>query len=153
MKEVIFVIGVAGSGKSTYIKNNYPDYKKIDLYDYQTHFMCVAEVLKSYEDCKQDLIESIKTCDKVVMEHTLLKKMRRIPYIDAVRETDEVKLTCVLVNPSVEQIVNNRIARGLSKTICNKESVLDELEVLEIPEDGDGFDEIVIVENFDIGDK
>ena len=152
MKEVIFVIGVAGSGKSTYIKNNYPDYKKIDLYDYQSHFMCVAEVLQSYEDCKKDLVESIKTCDKVVMEHTLLKKMRRIPYVDAVRETDDVKLTCVLVNPSVEQIVNNRIARGLSKTICNKESVLDELEVLEIPEDGDGFDEIIIVANFEIGD-
>lgn len=150
MKEVVFVIGVAGSGKSTYIKKYYPDYKKIDLYDYQSHFMCVAEVLKSYEDCKQDLIESIKICDKVVMEHTLLKKMRRIPYIDAVRETADVKLTCVLVNPSVEQIVSNRIARGLSKTTCNKESVLDELEVLEIPEDGDGFDEIIIVSDFKI---
>ena len=150
MKEVVFVIGIVGSGKSTYIKKHYPDYKKIDLYDYQTHFMCVAEVLKSYEDCKQDLIESIKTCDKVVMEHTLLKKMRRIPYIDAVRETDNVKLTCVLVNPSVEQIISNRTARGLSKTICNKDSVIEELEVLEIPADGDGFDEIIIVENFEI---
>lgn len=150
MKEVVFVIGVAGSGKSTYIKKYYPDYKKIDLYDYQSHFMCVAEVLKSYEDCKQDLIESMKICDKVVMEHTLLKKMRRTPYIDAVRETGEAKLTCVLINPSVEQIISNRIARGLSG---DKERVLDELEVLEIPEDGDGFDEIVIVENFEMGEN
>ena len=60
MKEVIFVIGIAGSGKSTYIKNNYPDYKKIDLYDYQSHFMCVAEVLQSYEDCKRDVVEAVK---------------------------------------------------------------------------------------------
>ena len=147
MKEIIFVIGVPCAGKSTYIKKYYSDYKKVDLYDYQKKAMSVVDVLKSYEDCKQELIESIKTCDKVVMEHTLLKKMRRIPYIEAVRQFEDVHLTCVLINPSVEKIMENEELRGLNKS---REGILSNLEILEIPEDGDGFDEIIIVNDFDI---
>lgn len=147
MKEVVFVIGIPCAGKSTYIKKHYPDYKKVDLYDYQKQAMSVVDILKSYEDCKQNLIESIKTCDKVVMEHTLLRKERRIPYIEAVRETAEVHLTCVLVNPSVDRILENEELRGLHKS---REGILDNLKLLEIPEDGDGFDEIVIINDFDI---
>lgn len=147
MKEVVFVIGIPCAGKSTYIKKHYSDYKKVDLYDYQKQAMSVVDILKSYEDCKQNLIESIKTCDKVVMEHTLLRKERRIPYIEAVRETAEVHLTCVLVNPSVDRILENEELRGLHKS---REGILDNLKLLEIPEDGDGFDEIVNINDFDI---
>lgn len=147
MKEVVFVIGVSCAGKSTYIKKYYSDYKKVDLYDYQRKAMSVADVWQSYEDCKQELIESMKTCDKVVMEHTLLKKIRRIPYIEAVRQFEDVHLTCVLINPSVDRILENEELRGLHKS---REGILDNLEILEIPEDGDGFDKIIIVNDFDI---
>ena len=60
MKNIIFVIGPACSGKSTYINKYYPNYKKVDLYDYQSNSKTIPEILKSYEECKKALIEALK---------------------------------------------------------------------------------------------
>ena len=101
---VYFVIGPSCAGKSTYIQNNLPDVLKIDLLDYQKDPFSVSDIFKSYEDCKNALIEAVKTGKDVVLEHTMLMSKRRPPYIEAVRQNCDCKLICIVLKPNVKDL-------------------------------------------------
>lgn len=140
--KIIFVMGFAGSGKSTYIKEQFKDMKVLDLYDYQENCWTYDTVWDSYMRIKDDLIEAIKNNEDVVMEHTLLKAIRRKIYIDAVREVTDCPISIVFVNPTREVLKERRKKRGLN---FGDKNIDMEMEVLEAPSLEEGFDKIDIV--------
>ena len=143
--QITFVIGPACAGKSTYIKNNFSDFKVIDLYDFQKDyaFLGYNECVESYEKCKDALIEAIKNNENVVMEHTLLKAIRRKVYIDAVKELGDYEIECICIKPSPEVLNKRRKLRNIkSKIEWDKE----ELDLLEIPTIEEGFSNVKLIE-------
>ena len=139
---VVFVIGPACAGKSTFIQNNFPDYKVINLYDYQKHFMTVDEVWESYLKCRDDLKDAIKNNENVVLEHTLLKKERRVMYIEAVKEVTDSPIDIYVMLPDIETLLERRKER---KIITSRKMTESELEMCDIPTHEDGFNKIEII--------
>ena len=140
---IIFVIGPSCAGKSTYIKENLPDYKIIDLFDFQDYkFITVENIMKSYYDCKDALIEAIKENENVVLEHTLLKAERRKIYIDAIKELGNFDIDIVVIKPDINTLMKQKALRG-----TNIYQAQDELDLLEIPTKEEGFRNITIIEN------
>jgi predicted kinase len=139
---VVFVIGPAGSGKSTFIKNNFPDAIVVDLWDYQEDCYSMQDIIDSYNNAEEALKEAIKenlnTDNTVVLEHTLLKQIRRPQYIDAVKSLTDTPIEVFAMNPSQEEY----------KKRCNsskKPFYKDYLEIYELPEVEEGFGSVTIV--------
>ena len=143
--QIKIVMGIPCAGKSTFIKNNFPDYTIIDLYDYQKNtWPSVDNIMKSYEDARDALILAIKNNEDVVLEHTLLKACRREMYIQAIREVTDAPIDIYVINPNVTKVKSHAKKRGINKT---KENILYEKEILEIPTLDEGFNSIKIIKN------
>lgn len=143
--KITFVMGIPCSGKSTYIKNNFSDRKVIDLYDYQKDekFATIETIKKSYEKCKNALIDAIKNNEDVVMEHTLLRAIRRKDYIDAVKSITECPIEIVVINPDIKILKQ----RAEKRDIYNDDEYIKEMKnTLEIPTKEEGFSNIKIIE-------
>ena len=144
--KIIFVIGPAGSGKSTYIKKNFPDAKVVDLWDFQENLrrFSVEEIFETYKMAEDALKETIKknlnTDNTVILEHTLLKAKRRPQYIGAVRSITDVPIEVHVMNPSIEIYKERCKSKGISPRI-------DELELLEIPVEEEGFSYIKVIKD------
>ena len=147
LKEPVkIVMGVACGGKSYFIKNNFPDSVVLDVHDYQLKRK--REVLSRYEalslaneDIKNDLVQAILDNKDVVMEHTLLKAMRREPYIKAIREVTDRDIDIYCVYPSQEQYDENLKERDVGLW-----EVSGMLDVLEIPTKDEGYSHVYIVD-------
>jgi predicted kinase len=139
---VVFVIGPPCAGKSYFIKNNFKNYEIIDLYDFQKDipFITAQEVLISYEKAKDALVKAIKEGKDVVLEHTLLKAKRRIPYIEAVREVYGGHLECFAIIPNEETYLRRCKERGVSEY-----SGKVNYSIYEEPQKEEGFDEVYII--------
>lgn len=143
--KITFVMGIPCSGKSTYIKNNFSDRKVIDLYDYQKNekFTTIETIKESYEKCKNALIDAIKNNEDVVMEHTLLRAIRRKVYIDAVKSITECPIEIVVINPDIKILKQ----RAEKRDIYNDDEYIKEMQnTLEIPTKEEGFSNIKIIE-------
>lgn len=146
---VIFVIGPSCAGKSTFIANRYPNLKKIDLYDYQSYllerkFYTIQDILKSYEDCKNAVVEAVKNNEDIVLEHTMLKAIRRKEYIDAIREVSDTPIGVVVIYPSDDKILEHADKRGVFMT---QNELNDYREIFEEPKFSEGFSKITILRN------
>lgn len=144
MGKITIVMGIPCSGKSTYIKDTYQDREIFDLKAYQDKktVLNVKTVLESYEECQNDFINAIKAGKDVVLEHTLLKVMRRKSYIDAIRELTDEPVELVFIDPEYDV----HIKRIEEVGIPFPEDYLNEhLEILERPTLDEGFGPIVIV--------
>ena len=137
-----FVIGPACSGKSTFIKNTFHDALVIDLWDYQKgyKYFTVENILESYEDAKDILIEAIKERGhhQIVLEHTMLKKERRAEYIKAIREITDEPINCFVLKPSMEAY----------KEFCRRRDVTPstlEVQLLQDPKPEEGFASIYTI--------
>ena len=141
---IIFVIGPAASGKSTYIKNNFPDAKVVDLWDYQENCYSVPDIIKSYMMTEKALKETIKqnlnTDNIVILEHTLLMAKRRPQYIDAVRSLTDTPIEVHVMHPS-KKVYKQRCE---SKGIPPRQM---EMDMLEIPTEDEGFSIIEVIKD------
>jgi len=150
--QIIFVIGPSCVGKSTYIKEHYKNFEIIDLYKFQQDYkiLGLAQVVESYEKCKEALIKTVKENKNVVMEHTLLRAERRIPYIEAVKALGNFDIECVCIKPNIELLVKRKILRGLDQYGLSEEEIKqmceEELKMLELPTVDEGFSKITIIE-------
>ena len=144
--KIIFVMGPSCGGKSTFIQNNFPDCKKLDLYDYELkNGFSVPAIIQSYEDIKEDLIAAIKNNEDIVMEHTLLKAIRREVYIDAVQELTDAPIIGYFLLPSDEELNENAKKRNVKFYEGELDNIRD---ILDIPTVEEGFAEIhIITEN------
>ena len=142
--KITIVMGISGSGKSTYIKNHLKDRVVIDLWDFQKNytFFTQSNIIESYEKCMKKLQEELKNGNDVVLEHTLLRGIRRKPYINAIREITNDPIECIVINPNLDILRDRKKER---KIYYNDEEIQAELEVLEIPTIEEGFDNITII--------
>lgn len=142
---IAFVIGPSCAGKSTFIKENFPEFKKIDLYDFQTDNMSVEEVWQSYLECRDALKEAVSDNENVVLEHTLLKRHRRDMYIEAVKEVGDFPIDIYVILPDVNTLLERRRARGIK--LNSSRFLQEEIDMCDIPIKEDGFNKIVIINN------
>ena len=135
---ITIVMGPPCAGKSTFIKKNFPDAKVIDLFDYQKDCFTEADVWHSYEVCAAKLQKAIKENKEVVLEHTLLKAIRRKYYVDKIREVTDENINIVCLIPSAKVLKERCKKRKTSYNSMN-------LEILEKPKKKEGFSEITII--------
>lgn len=149
---IVFVMGPACAGKSTFIKHNFPDFKKIDLYDYeQKNGFSFEGVYQAYEECRIDLIDAVNKKENVVLEHTLLKAIRRKVYIDSIREITDEDIVAYFIYPSDKQLESNAKKRNISFFKGELENIR---EIAEMPTIDEGFSEVnIITKNIYKGDK
>ena len=142
VRVVTFVIGPPCAGKSTYIKNNFQDAIVIDLWDFQKDIsvFTMQTVADSYQKVLEALVEAIKEHpDKdIVLEHTLLREIRRRPYIKAVKEITDSPINCVAVKPDLDTY-----KEFCKQRKCNFSQ--DAMDMLEIPTIEEGFSIVVLV--------
>ena len=141
---VIIVAGPTCAGKSTFIKDHFPNHTVIDLFDFQKDFKCVTVegVMKSYEECRDALAAAIDRGEDVVLEHTLLKAMRRPMYIDAIREHTDEPIEMYFLMPSDEQLFRQMKERKYASDIRTAQSMK---EIVELPTVAEGYAVVHII--------
>ena len=147
---IIFVIGPAFSGKSIYVKKNFPDATVVNISTFNriaevaednTELEKIAENAQIY--CREDLLNRIrgaKEDEVIVLEHQLLTAASRKFFVDAIKEVTDTPIECVVMSPSDEMI----------EKMLNKEKALIvfhayEKGKLELPSIAEGFDVINVV--------
>jgi predicted kinase len=142
---ITFVAGVPCSGKTEYIKRNYPNTQCVDVYDFQQKlpFITVDTVIASYVATYEKAFELSKNGD-VIIEHTLLKRLRRQQAIEALREMGyNGDINIVFLMPSRELLIERATKREATKDI--KSFVDKHIELVEKPTEDEGFTSIKIV--------
>lgn len=141
---VIIVAGPTCAGKSTFIKDHFPNHTVIDLFDFQKDFkyITVSDVLLSYEKCKEALIKALQEGKEVVLEHTLLKQQRRPMYIDAIRSVTNEPIEMYFLMPSDEQLIKQMRERSYASDIKTAQSMK---EVVEFPTLDEGYAVVHII--------
>lgn len=141
---IVFVMGPSCGGKSTFIKKNFPNFKKIDLYDFEMeNGFSMEGIVQAYEECKNALIEAVKNKENVVMEHTLLKAIRREVYIKAVKEVTDEQIIGYFICPSDTELKSNANRRMISFW---KDELKNIRDIMELPTTEEGFAEIHIID-------
>jgi predicted kinase len=135
--KISIVIGLPGSGKSTYIKNNFKDRVVVDLWDFQeniTFNSTLEEGEATDKACREEFLKAIKEGHDVVLEHTLIKAFRRKLYIDAVKEITNEPIECIFINPPREVIVERQKERQIFYGDWYLNAYYGELEIPTIEE-------------------
>lgn len=138
-KKLHIVMGMPNAGKSHFIKNNdkFKDLFTLDLWNFQENIdynNYYDSVMESYAELKEKVIEAFNFTDEVVMEHTLLKKIRRDWYYeDFYKEIPNLEIELYLIQPSQERFIENSKIRHQSEFV-DKTLYSQYLNVLEIPD-------------------
>ena len=139
---VNFVIGPACSGKTSFIKATFPDATIVDLWDYQKKYRAfnIETITETYLQTKEALEHALKENPEkqIVLEHTMLKAIRRMPYIETVKNMADVSINCYVMMPDYDTY----------KFFCKERKIIPsstEFCLLEIPSQEEGFDNIFII--------
>ena len=143
-------MGITCSGKSKYIQSHFPNAIVIDLFTYQMGKSLVDKdsIMETYQECMNELVKTIKNnIDNdidIILEHTLLKAIRRKPYIDAVKSVCDIPIIAILINPPMNKLIERSKSRGFrgSSTF-----IQNNLDVLEIPTIDEGFEKVEIIQD------
>jgi len=106
-------------------------------------------MLTEYEECKQALVDALKTYENVVLEHIFFKAIHRSPYIQAVRSVTDKDIIAYVFNPSTESILH---MHGMANTEDARERINSLKGMLEIPVAGDDFAEVHIITEAELSD-
>lgn len=164
MRRLVIVMGVSGAGKTHFVQEHFPQWRQFEISTYQQHLIAEAgnpesmDFLSYYnllaeanEAILQDVIRALQAGEDVVMEHTLYKAMRRVAYIEAIREAvPEVTIDIYVIIPSHERL---RANIELSERLESKEysRILRELEAqVEFPNIAEGYAKIYKVTDMGI---
>lgn len=163
-RTVTFVIGATASGKTTFIKKNFPNNEDtvfLNVYNYQQaaykeagfggtipfkeEFKCLY---RANENLLSDIITVLKQCKNVIVEQTLFKSKRRIRYIDTIRNAlKDVFIEVYVMSPSDSvwetYVTERKLAHSFQHLKANAEKI-------EFPNPSEGFDKIYEVINNDI---
>jgi predicted kinase len=161
---VKIVMGTALSGKTYFIKENFPESEILSVGEYQKRIMNEMDVpkylpmhkhieilQKANDQIKNDMVERLSQYKDVIMEHTLFKAMRRKEYLEAFRAVTNEPVDIYVMQPSDEQLQIN---------IQSDESIRDrgigwiksEMRQIEIPNIAEGFAHVYVVNDSGIQD-
>lgn len=166
---VIFVIGGNSTGKSHFIRQNFKDseYTVLDVYDCQQRiredkrFHGLSEWEKMFqanELLKTDIVNLVRQGKDVVVEQTFFRALRRIGYVEAVREVSrKIPIVIYVMMPSDEQLWQN-CAKRAEDTGANPKYVYERIkrelsEIFEFPNPAEGFSRIYEVSDAGITER
>lgn len=157
MKKIIFVMGGAATGKTTFFKRRFSD-KPVRFFDIKM-YQCREygdekymsgwrKLLRANEELLNDILKFAAKFDfDIIVEHTLFMAKRRIAYIDEIRKATDAEIEFYVMQPSDEQWESNIRARGLEGGLNRYKS---EMEVFEFPNSAEGIDAIYEVKDGNI---
>ena len=142
--KIIFVMVLSCAGKSTFIKKNFSDMKVLDLFEYEERIgFSIPAIKEAYKQIEKDLVDCVKNNEDIIMEHTLLKAIRREVYIKAIKEVSDSPIIGYFLLPSDDEIKANAKKRRVKMSDSELKNVR---EILDIPSVEEGFSEIHIVD-------
>jgi len=166
---VIFVIGANSTGKSHFIERNFMGrgYTILDVYDYQKRteederfqlLSYVEELQQANEMLKEDIVGLVRQGQDVVVEQTFFRALRRIDFVEAIREAvKDVPVEVYVMTPSDEQLWRNCVQRlkesdGDPKQVYDR--IKDEIaDIFEFPNPAEGFSKIYTVSGDDVAER
>ncbi len=159
---VKIVMGTALSGKTYFIKGNFPESEIMSVGEYQKRIMSEMdgpeylpmnkhiEILqKANDQIKSDMLERLSQDKDVIMEHTLFKAMRRKEYLEAFRTVTNKPIDIYVMQPSDEQL---RINIQSNEEIRDIDWIKSEMRQIEMPNIAEGFAHVYIVNDSGIRD-
>ena len=158
---VVFVTGPNALGKAWFIDHYAericPDAKKLNVFEYQmkawddhrgkrtSEFSALRQ---ANEELQNDIVSLVEKGENVIVEHTLFKCKRRLPYIDAIRQAADTSIIIYVMWPSDKLLRENMQSRSVPVSF---ERVKEEMDtVIELPNKEEGFDHIYIVTDDEI---
>lgn len=166
---VIFVIGANSTGKTHFIERNFkdPGYTVLNIYDYQQRMRKDdglrgssewERLFQANELLKEDIVDLVRQGKDVVVEQTFFRALRRIGYVEAIREISrKISIVVYVMMPSVEQLRKN-CEKKAEDTGGNPEYAYDRVkrelsEVFEFPNSAEGFSRIYEVSDGGITER
>ena len=150
-KELVVLIGLPGSGKSTYIKKHYKNHIVVsndiivDKYaeqhdiDYNAAFKTLG-LSKIIQSGKQDFTKAIKSNKSIVLDNTNLTKKIRKEYLDQAKGYRKIAVIFKVSDKTLQK----RLKQRKGKTI--PDDVLKKMQAeYEPPTKSEGYDEIIKV--------
>ena len=150
MSKLIMMMGVAGAGKSTWIKQNYPDVEPVsrdairfDILDEKggEYFDHEDEVFNSFI---RQIIGSLAVDEVTIADATHLNRKARLKVLSRVRKyADEVEVVWIRV-PLETALKQNAMRSGRAKV--PNDVIKRMYNNIERPEDNEGINKLTIVE-------
>jgi len=134
--EMVLTIGIPGSGKSTFCRENLPQYRRISL--------DLLHTRKREDDALREALDRREPC---VIDNTNVTKRERVKYLAAAKEAG-YRVTGFYFRSRIgECLARNALRTG--KECIPKAGVLGRAKDLELPEYAEGFDRLyyVAIEN------
>ena len=149
---IVFVMGPVFSGKSNYIKKQFPDARVVKMKVYDEFISSASDNDMMYEltenahyYCREALVNTVRAAgedETVVLEHPMLKRDARDFFLNAVREVTDRPVECVVLKTDPEEV--KEIADHQPAFIRLHDS---EIGVMDIPGEDEGFCSVTIVTN------
>ena len=150
MSRLIMMMGIAGAGKSTWIKQNYPDVEPVsrdairfDILDEKggEYFDHEDEVFNSFI---RQIIGSLVADEVTIADATHLNRKARLKVLSRVRKyADEVEVVWVRV-PLETALRQNAMRTGRAKV--PNDVIKRMYQSIERPEDNEGINKLTIIE-------
>lgn len=157
MKNIYLMCGVAGSGKSTWIKNNlhkFRGYSAVISRD-QIRFSMVAEDEeyfskedKVFEKFMSDIKYFIKQegVDNIIIDATHINRKSRNKVLQPLKRLlNKVKLNAVVIDVPLEVALNQNENRKDTRGYVPRKIIRRMKQQFEMPSIEEGFDEIIVV--------
>lgn len=141
---LVVPIGVAGSGKTTYVKKHYPQFQRISMDEIRGWLsLDPADPLQSqlaYRYCLPILRKALSNGKSAVWDATSLTPVSRKTVVDIAREFD-ARITMLLFDVPIDELLRrNSNRRGK----VPDEVILSQLRELEPPSENEA-DKIIVV--------
>jgi predicted kinase len=161
---VKIVMGTAFSGKSYFIKENFPDCEILSVGEYQKKIKMAEKInehisLQDYkkilqmanDQIKRDMVERLSQGKNVIMEHTLYKGMRRKEYLEAFWSVTTDPIDIYVMQPSDERLLKN-IQTDEKQSEKGIDWIKSQMRDIEIPSILEGFSHVYLVSDEGVRD-
>ena len=149
---IYMMVGAAGAGKSTYIKNHFPDAfdvsrdrARFDImakYKTDDYFAHEKEAFDTYINRINSAIE--RGCETVVLDATHLTPKSRKKVLCRINIPKDAKLYAVVVRPTLEKHIQQN-AQRTGKAFVPVDAIVKQYNSYIEPTCEEGFDNVIIL--------
>ena len=149
---IYMMVGAAGAGKSTYIKNHFPDAfdvsrdrARFDImakYNTNDYFAHEKEAFDTYINRINSAIE--RECETVVLDATHLTPKSRKKVLCRINIPKDAKLYAVVVRPTLEKHIKQN-AQRTGKAFVPVDAIVKQYNSYVEPTCEEGFDNVIIL--------
>ena len=133
MPVMVIMIGLQGSGKSTFCITHYPEYTRINL-----------DTLRTRKKEHDALLQALNQKENIIIDNTNPTKGDRKKYIQAGRAQKYKIIGCFMQSELQDCIERNNARTGQEK--IPEIAITCTYDKLELPDYAEGFDELYYVE-------